>query len=142
MAYPSAPHEVEFPVRLSRVLLVIAGMLMLLESLLGVDYAFDVGSSSLRDLATLFCLTVAFPVYLVGLFSLRGATASIWVFFIIQWLNHGRSGIHVGIHLVDPFDWLHGDFTFISAILVSVATWIFCRPKEGHTPDNLSRVFD
>jgi hypothetical protein len=25
---------------------------------------------------------------------------------------------------------------------VSIATWIFCRPKEGHTPDSLGRVFD
>jgi len=142
MSHSSAPHEVEFPIRLSRVLLVSAGLLLLIESLLGVDYAFDVGSSSLRDLVTLFCLTMAFPVYLIGLFSLRVATASLWLFFIVQWLNHGHAGFHAGLILISPFDWLHGVFTFLSAVLVSIATWIFCRPKVGHFPDNLSRVFD
>jgi len=142
MSYPSAPHEVEFPVRLSRVLLVIAGLLMLFESLLGVVYAFDVGSSSLRDLVTLFCLTMAFPLFLVGLYSLRTATASMWLFFIVQWLNHGHAGFHAGLILISPFDWLHGVFTFLSAILVSVATWTFCRPHQDHSADNMRRVFD
>jgi hypothetical protein len=142
MTHPRAPYEAEFPVRLSRVLLVIAGLLLLIESLLGVDYALDVGFGTLRELLTDFCLTMAFPVYLIGLFSLRGATASLWLFFLMQWLNHGHAGFHAGLILISPFDWLHGVFTFLSAILVSIATWIFCRPKEGHSADNLSRVFD
>jgi hypothetical protein len=142
MTHPSAPYEVEFPVRLARVLLVIAGLLLLFESLLGMDYALEIGFSSLREILTDLCLTMAFPVYLIGLFSLRGATASLWVFFIVQWINICFSSSHPGYVFVNPFSWLHGDFSFFSAIMVSISTWMLRRPQDGIAHVNMRTVFD
>jgi hypothetical protein len=131
-----------FPLRLARVFLVVAGLLMLFESLLGLDYALDVGFGSLRALLTDICLIMGFPVYLSGLSSLRGASASLWAFLILQWLNHGHVGFHVGVILANPFDWLHGLFSFLSAILVSVSTWLLCRPQDGIVHVNMRTVFE
>jgi hypothetical protein len=131
-----------FPLRLARVFLVVAGMLMLFESFLGLDYALDVGFGSLRALLTDFCLIMGFPIYLSGLSSLRGASASLWAFLILQWLNHGHVGFHVGIMLANPFDWLHGLFSFLSAILVSVSTWLLIRPQDGIVHANMRTVFE
>ena len=142
MTPQSAQLDIDFNLRLARVLLFFAGLLLLLESLLGFDYALGLELGTLRGMLTGLCLTMAFPLYLVGLFSLRGATASIWLFFIVQWLNHGHAGFHAGVILISPFDWLHGDFTFISAILVSIATWVLCRPQNGKAPVNLGTVFN
>jgi hypothetical protein len=138
----SARIEMTFPARLARVFLIVAGMLMLSESLLGLDYALDIGFGSLRALLNDFCLTMGFPIYLVGLFSLRGASASLGAFLILQWLNHGHVGFHVGIMLANPFDWLHGLFSFLSAILVSASTWILCHPQDGIAHVNMRTVFE
>ena len=115
---------------------------MLFESLLGMDYALDIGFGSLRAILNDLCLTMGFPIYLVGLFSLRGASASLGAFLILQWLNHGHVGFHVGFMLVNPFDWLHGLFSFLSAILVSVSTWLLCRPQDGIVHVNMRTVFE
>jgi len=115
---------------------------MLFESLLGLDYALDVGFGSMRALFNDLCLTVGFPIYLSGLTSLRTASVSLWVFLILQWLNHGHVGFHVGVMLANPFDWLHGLFSFLSAILVSVSTWMLCQPQDGIVHVNMRTVFD
>jgi hypothetical protein len=131
-----------FSLRLARVFLVVAGILMLFESLLGMDYALDVGFGSLRELLTDVCYIMGFPIYLSGLFSLRGASACLWAFFLLQWLNHGHAGFHVGLMLVNPFDWLHGVFSILSAILVSVSTWLLFRPQDGIVHVNMRTVFE
>jgi len=115
---------------------------MLFESLLGLDYALDIGFGSVRALFNDLCLMAGFPIYLFGLTSLRNASVSLWVFLILQWLNHGHVGFHVGVMLANPFDWLHGLCSFLSAILVSVSTWMLCKPQDGIVHVNMRTIFD
>lgn len=106
---------------LAKASLILAGILLLLESLLGCIYVLGIGFSTLHEVLTDLCLTLAFPIYLVSLVSLRGAAISLWVFFAIQWIDVCSNRNPPGF--VNPFAWVHGDFLFAAAILVSFSAW-------------------
>jgi hypothetical protein len=51
-----------------------------------------------------------FSVYLIGIFSLRGASISLWMFFAIQW--GVICTIEKPLRFVNPFGWAHGYLSF------------------------------
>jgi hypothetical protein len=72
---------------LSRLCIGAAGLLLLLETLFGMIAVLGIGFSTLLDVATDLCLTMAFPIYLIGFKSLWAATFGLWLLFIAQWID-------------------------------------------------------
>ncbi|WP_353066585.1 hypothetical protein RBB77_08765 [Tunturibacter psychrotolerans] len=72
---------------LSRVCVGAAGLILLLETLFGMFAVLGIGFSMLLDVATDLCLTMAFPIYLVGFRSLAAATFGLCLLFIAQWVD-------------------------------------------------------
>jgi hypothetical protein len=122
------------------VLLTVAGVLLLLESLLGCFYVLGIGFATPRDVLLDLCLTMAFPIYLLCLFSLWVSSVGLWLFFALQWLNTGFDSSHPGYVFVNPFGWLHGDFSFLAAVLVSFSTWALWRLYDGDAPGSFLDV--
>ena len=71
-------------VKLAKLCLGIAGTLLLLETLLGMVYMAGIGFDTLPDILTDLCLTMAFPIFLIGLSFLRTASIALWIFFLAQ----------------------------------------------------------
>ena len=67
--------------------LLLAGAILLFESIFGFYAVLGIGFSSLSDVVTDLCLTLAFPIYLLSTFSIRIATVGLWLFFAAQWIN-------------------------------------------------------
>ena len=101
--------------------LIVAGILLLFETLLGCVYVLGIGFSSLHDLFTDLCVTMAFPVFLITLRSVRAGAIGLWIFFVVQWIDVCSNRNPPGF--VNPLGWLHGDFLLISAVLVSISAW-------------------
>jgi hypothetical protein len=111
-------------VQFAKSCLIVAGILLMLETMLGCIYMLGIGFSSTRDIAMILCLTMALPVYLIRFFSLRGAAISLWAFFAIQWITVCTIDKP---HFVNPFGWAHGNLSFVGAVLVSLSTWMLSR---------------
>ncbi len=123
---------------LARGCLIVACMLLLFETSLGCFYVLGIGFSTMNDVILDLCLTMAFPVFLISLRSVRGAAVSLWIFFAIQWIEicSGSSP-----HLVNPLAWIHGSFLFAAAILVSISDWILSWSRDDKRPLGLLGVF-
>ena len=113
--------------------MIIAGALLLFETLLGCVYVLGIGFSSWRDIVTDICVTMAFPIFLIAIASLSKGAVALWAFFIIQWVNTGFDSSHPGFIFVNPLGWSHGQLSFVSAILVTCSAWILCR-QNGEKP--------
>ena len=115
-----------------KVCITTAGISLLAETSLGCFFVLGIGASTLHEIVTDLCLTMAFPIFLVGFKSAWAATWGLWLFFVIQWLNVCSNRVPPGF--VNPFGWLHGDLLFLSSILVSVATVILHRDDAAPKP--------
>jgi hypothetical protein len=110
---------------LAKCSLIVAGILLLYETLLGCFYVLGIGFSTKADVILDLCLTMAFPIFLICLRSVRGAAIGLWVFFAIQWID-----ICFGKWppaFVNPLAWVHGAILFISTVLVSLSAWTLSR---------------
>lgn len=125
---------------LARISLLVAGSLLLLETLLGCVYVLGIGFSTTKGVILDLCLTMAFPVFLVSLVSLRGAAGGLWVFFVIQWIDICFNQKPPG--LVNPLGWAHGDLLFVAAILVSLSAWMISGVQGGKGPATLLDVLN
>ena len=106
-------------------LLLFAGGLLLVQSLFGVFAILPFGFDSVLEVTTALCLTLAFPLYLIGLKSLRVATWVLWGFFLAQWGNEcliSRPPV-----LVSPLDWPHGVTLLAAIALVQVGYLMLSR---------------
>jgi hypothetical protein len=119
--------------------LMVAGILLLFETLLGCVYVLGIGFSTVHDVITDLCLTMAFPVFLISLRSVCGSAIGLWIFFAIQWIDVCSNRRPPGF--VNPLAWIHGDFLFAAAILVSVSAWILSRVQEGKRSPGLLDMF-
>lgn len=108
--------------------------------MLGCIYVLGIGFGNAHDIVMDLCLTMAFPVYLIGFASLRGASFSLWVFFVIQW--GVICFIDKPLRFVNPFGWAHGNLSFAGAVLVSLSTWILSRMEGSNVPDTLPGIMD
>jgi len=116
---------------LARGSLIIAGGLLLMESLLGCICVLGIGFSTLPEVLLDLCLTMAFPIYLVGIWSMRYAAIGLWLFFLIQWLDTCLNGSPPGFRFVNPLGWIQGDLLFAAATLVSIVVWVLFRNDHG-----------
>jgi hypothetical protein len=128
-------------IRLAKICIVTAGLLLLLETLLGIVYMLGIGFDTLPDIILDLCLTMAFPIFLVGFASLRSAAIALWTFFFIQWMDTGFFNSLSRFHLTNPFDWFHGDALFIGAVLVSFAAWSVSKSSVEEGRATLRTVF-
>lgn len=86
------------------------------------------GFDSIWEVTTALCLTLSFPIYLIGLKSLRIATLLLWVFFFLQWIN--ECVISNPPDLANPFDWWRGDTLFAAIAFVQVGYLILARTSK------------
>lgn len=115
--------------------LIAAGILLLLESLLGIIYVLGIDLYTISGIITGLCLTMAFPIYLVGIISLRRAAVGLWVFFAAQWIDVCFNRSPPGF--VNPLAWVHGGFLFAAAILVSFSAWALPSKQTGEKSTGL-----
>lgn len=111
-----------------------------MQTLFGIVAILGLGFDSIRDITTALCLTLAFPIYLVGLKSLRASTIFLWLFFVAQWINACLLS-HPPV-LGSPFDWPHGDTLFVAIILVQGGYWLASKALDKEKPLQLSDVFN
>jgi hypothetical protein len=78
-----------------------------------------IGFDTPADVVLVLCLTLAFPIFLMSLISLRLAISALWIFFVLQWLDSCSLGVPPKLH--SPFDWWHGDFLFLGIVFVQIA---------------------
>src|ERR1039458_4375638 len=105
--------------RLVRVGLLMAGALFLVDTLFGLIAMLGIGFDTVQDVVLVLCLTMAFPIYLVGLYSLGAATILLWFFFLAQWVDTCFNGVTPSF--VNPFDWWYGDTVFVAALIVQLS---------------------
>ncbi len=118
--------------------LIVAGVLLLFETLLGCVYVLGTGFSTVHDLITDVCLTMAFPVFLISLRSIPGAAIGLWIFFAIQWIDICSNKRPPGF--VNPLAWAHGVLLLVSAILVSFSAWLLLRMRDTDRTTRLLNV--
>jgi hypothetical protein len=123
----------------AKICLTAAAFLLLYESLLGCIYVLGIGFSTAHDLLTDFSVTMAFPVFLISLWSVRGAAIGLWTFFALQWIDICSNKVPPGF--VNPFGWLHGNFLFISAILVSISAFLLLKVHGKGRPVSLLKAY-
>jgi hypothetical protein len=117
--------------------LIAAGVLLFLQSVFGLIAMLGIGLSTLREVVLVLCLTMAFPIYLSAIISLRTATICLWLFFIAQWVDECLID---SPHFVTPFDWWHGDMLFV-AILFVQCTYLALRRCGENKKVGLFNVF-
>jgi len=124
----------------ARLCVLIAGVLLLGETLLGCIFVLGIGVSNLHDIFTDLCLTMAFPVFLICFKSLKLAVGGLWLVFVIQWIDIccNRSTPS----FVNPLGWLHGDLLFASSILLTIATLLLLHRGNVQTPLTFWSPFD
>jgi len=104
---------------LAKACLTVAGVMLVFETILGCIYIVGIGFGSIGAISMDLALTMAFPVYLLAIYSLQGAMVSLWLFFIFQWIVTCLEATPPTI--VNPLGWPHGILLFASAILVTLA---------------------
>jgi hypothetical protein len=125
---------------LARITLKTAGSLLLLETALGSAYVIGIGFSTTKAVILDLCLTMAFPVFLISLLSVRRAAVGLWIFFAIQWIDICCAKWPPV--LVNPLGWTHGILLFAGAILVSMSAWILMSSRDGKGPAKLLDVLN
>jgi hypothetical protein len=110
------------------VLVLVGGALLLFQSLFGLFAIMMLGFDSFLDWTTALSLTLAFPVYLVGLKSLRLSTGLLWLFFLAQWIN--KCFLSGSPKLANPFDGWHGETLLVAILAVQVGYLLFSRTPE------------
>lgn len=124
--------------RLAQTFLLLAGGLLFLETALGCVYVLGIGFNSVRDIGMDFCLTFAFPLYLLGFRSLPLTAVALWIFFVLQTAYISLNARPM--RFVNPLGWAHGDLLLAAAVLVSVATWML-NNKASARLIRLSEIF-
>ncbi|HYM41934.1 MAG TPA: hypothetical protein VET46_04105 [Steroidobacteraceae bacterium] len=107
-------------------LLLVGGSILLLQTLFGLFVSLIFDFYTVAGWMFALGLTLAFPVYLLGLMSLRVATWCLWGFFAFQWANQCFLTAEKPT-LVNPFDWWHGDALFAAIVMVNVAYVVLSR---------------
>jgi hypothetical protein len=76
-----------------------------------------IGFSTLLDVATDLCLTLAFGIYLIGFKSLAVATSGLWLLLIAQWVDMYLLSVprHFGNMLDDWF----GQLSILATLLMT-----------------------
>jgi len=123
------------------VLLLLGGVILLFQTLFGGFASMIFGFRSVIDWTFALGLTLAFPVYLIGLISLRASTLCLWGFFLFQWANQCFLTTAEPT-FVNPFDWWHGDTLFIAIVLVSVGYLLLSRTSAKGRSVTLLDMFD
>ena len=113
----------------SVVLVALGGAGLFACSTFGVIASLLLDFRNARDLTVVAALTLAFPVFLVGIWSLRGAAISLWIYFVYQWLV--RSGIGHSFVLSNPFDWWFGDTLAFAIALISIGALLSGRASRN-----------
>ncbi|MGO8791942.1 MAG: hypothetical protein ACLQVL_31765 [Terriglobia bacterium] len=90
-----------------------------MQSLFGCFAVLGVGFDTLQDDLLDLSLTMAFPIFLVALWSRRIALVGIWLFFVAQWLDTCSVGSPPT--LISPFSDWHGTTLFIGVIFFTIA---------------------
>jgi hypothetical protein len=120
--------------------LLVGGGILLLHTLFGMVASLILGFDSILAVMTFLSLTLAFPIYLIGIKSLRTATWLLWAFFAFQWLNECLLGNPP--RLVNPFDWWRGDTLFASIVFVHVGYLLLYMVSKKGAAINLRDYID
>ena len=129
-------HSIKF----ARWSLGVGGSVLFVQTLFGLISILGLGFGSVRDVTTALCLTLAFPIYLMGLKSLRASTIFLWLFFVAQWVNACLLS-HPPV-LGSPFDWPHGITLFAVIVLVQCGYWLASKNLDKDKFLKMSDVFD
>lgn len=115
-------------VSLAKAGLIVAGMMLAIETFMGSIAALGIGFEPLPILLGL-ALAMGFPVYLIGLVSLRLAAIGLWVLFLYRWAVF--CFLDQPFRLVNPIRLGWSSLLPLAAILVSASFWAFSRVRDS-----------
>jgi len=107
--------------RFARIGLRVAGLFFLLDTLFGLFAMLGIGFNTLQDVLAVLCVTMAFPIFLSGFYSLGAAVILLWSFFFAQWIDQCFLSPGGRFEFVSPFDWFYGDTLFAAVVIVQLA---------------------
>jgi hypothetical protein len=113
---------------ISRYFYGIAGIIFLGQSLFGCVAVLGVGFDTLQDVLLDLSLTMAFPIFLIALWSRRIALLFLGIFFIAQWID-----LCAGVgppKLISPLSDWHDISLFLAVILFTIAVVCHGRTKS------------
>lgn len=119
--------------------LVVAGLLSLVRTALGVLYAVGFAIDSVESLITVLCLTLALPIYAISFKSLRIATLGLWILVGLNWIN--TSLISVPITVANPFEWPYGSHLIAATALVQLAYSLLLKMPNRNKPVRFGDAF-
>jgi hypothetical protein len=117
----------------ARVFVLFGGGVLFLRTLCGMVAILAFGFGSAPETTTALSLTLAFPIYLIGLKSLRTATCVLWVFFVAQWIV--ECFISHPLTIVSPLGWWQADTLFVSIVLVHLGHRMLARTSKADSND-------
>jgi hypothetical protein len=109
-----------------------------MHTIFGLFAILGLGFDSVEDVTTALSLTLPFPIYLLGLKSLRLATVLLWLFFAAQWANRCLIGHPV---FINPFDSPFGGTLFFAIALVQVGYLLLSKALDKRKLVRLSEAF-
>jgi len=113
------------PSVLARFCLVVAGAFFLFETGFGCIAVLGVGFSSALAVVLDLCLTLPFPVFLIGLRSITGSAIGLWILFAARWAV--TCMVSVPPRIVNPLGSPHNLVFLGCTILVSFSGWLVSR---------------
>jgi hypothetical protein len=116
---------------IARILLGLACVIFLAETVFGCIAILGIGFSTFQDILLDLSLTMAFPIFLITIVSRRIATFCLWIFFVAQWsemclISHPPT-------LISPLDGVHS-----VALLLGIVLFTFADISLHHMKPRLS----
>lgn len=131
--------ENKFYTRVATGCLTISGPILFLHTLYGLFAMLGIGFDSIYSVIGVLCLTMPFPIYLLGMKSLRIATVGLWVFFLAQWLFRWSVDGQpmIGILFTSPY----AASLLGAIILVHIAYWMLSQTAGKKKPVKIGDAF-
>ncbi len=104
---------------ISRFLYLLAAVIFLGQTLFGCFAVLGVGFDTVQAVLLDLSLTMAFPIFLLVIWSRKVAALLSWFFFLAQWLDSCSVGVPP--KLISPLSDWHGVTLFLANILFTVA---------------------
>jgi hypothetical protein len=105
-------------ITLAPIALMVSGVFLLAQTLFGMLAMLGLDLTKFQDVFLVLCLTMAFPIYLLAIKSLR-IVVGLWVFFLVQWAD--MCMISSPPHFGNPLYWWRGDVLFIAIVLAQLS---------------------
>jgi hypothetical protein len=119
--------------------LLLAGLFLFCRTVQGLIFLIGIGADSAQSLVATFCVIAAFPVFLIGLWSLRSAAIGLWIYLVAQWID--RCLVSKPPAIINPLDSPHAYALLASVVFVQVGYLLLRRDRGDGRPISLREAY-